>query len=259
MIVADLILPGHWLTKDPAWSHETAHEVYNVLIALRSELDDCAASLALYDRSRAVGGLRPDWTARGEIERRRLHEEALRALGLQLDRDEMRLRVITDLRRADWKTGKAPQIYERRFQFLHAESFVHHLDMFVKFLKKLRIVAITHDRAIKSIIDTLEASIGNDAKSVRDSIQHKDERVLGKGRHGALPLQPINSHGIQAAAGGVLVIGCLFGDRLAYTAEDGELKSAEVSAPTLLALQEAAQAAHDAFTWTGGATYHPHH
>ena len=181
MFVAELIELGIWLRRDERWPAEVERAVETLLRQVITELDDCAVALCVFEEEReAPRDAMSDPQARdAERERERVHEDALAAAGVERYSDLMRHRVEVDLRRADWKAGSRPQYYRRRIIFLHAHSFVHHVDMLVKILKKVGRIATTHERAINKILAPLHAALGA-AKDVRDSVQHLDERVLGE-------------------------------------------------------------------------------
>ena len=168
----------------------------------------------------------------------------------------MRVRVAMDLSRADAKAGHLPRAYQRDLPFIYAELFVSHVDMILKLLKKISEAAPSHAKVLDAIALALGGAISG-ARDVRDSHQHRDERALGEARGQPIITQPINTGGIHAPHGGVMVVGNLHGNRLGYTASDGSLAEVEVSAATLTAAQLAVQAAHDAFSWKGSKRYHP--
>ena len=257
MYVAEVIQPGAWLEADPGWTPELARDIESMLRKLVDELDDCAVALDLFEQEQQRDKVFAESSWEKERERERTHEEALQAAGVELSWDDMRHRVELDLRRADWKAGKSPEHYIGRRAFLHAETFVGHLDMLVKLLKGLSKKAATRASAIDPLVATLDANMGGAAKDIRDSIQHVDERILGRGKKAPIVTQPVNSHGILAPHGGVFVIRGLFNNHLGYTTDDGALKTVEISVTTLATAQSAVQAALNTFMWRGQKQYHP--
>jgi hypothetical protein len=250
--VAEIVLPGEWLEKDPSWSPETATNIKDWLNALLDELDGCAIALTLFEGCQGRIDPSPEQLAE---ERRRMETVAdgLRANGVELPLHEMLDRVRFDLRRADWKAGIMPEYYTRALPVMHAESFVSHVDMILKLVKTLADEVASHSGVLKPIAAKLEAAIGG-AKDVRDSIQHRDERAV-KQEHGR-PIERkfINQSGFY---GKVFVRRCLVWNRLVYTANDGNIAEVEVSSATLAAGRAAVQGSHYAFTWSGRKRYHP--
>jgi hypothetical protein len=256
MRVAEIILPGTSLQQDPSWSAQEANDVQGWLRTLPTELDRLAVALGLFEESLAHQEPLPtpeQWDR--DRARERIHREALVRADILLPRGEMDLRVTRDLRRADWKGGAIPHSYRRAIALMHAESFVAHADMILKLLKNISKVAALRLPTLNPIVVTLEAAITG-AKDVRDSTQHRDERIVGKAQEKTIVPQPISTKGIHAP-GGAMIVGMLEDNRLGYTAADGRFVQVEVSATTLSAAQVAVQATLDAFSWSGRKSYHP--
>ena len=81
--VADIILPGVWLEKDPSWTDDTARDIEGWLRALPNELDRCAVALGLFEEVRHHSAPSSDEWER-ERSRERIQEEALLAAGVTL-------------------------------------------------------------------------------------------------------------------------------------------------------------------------------
>jgi hypothetical protein len=250
--LAEIIVPGVWLQPDASWDPTVVDEIQSWFTAMLREIDRCAVALSLFEACRPT--TLSSREARDEArEGERTHENALLAAGVNLSHEEMRLRVAIDLCRADAKAGAMPRSYKNDLPFMYAEEFACHLDMVLKLLKKIAKAALSHSAALAPVILNLEGAIGG-TKDLRDSHQHRDERVVGKEHGKAIAPQ---QNATPAILGTAMIIGMLQGNRLGYTAADGSYADVDVSEATLAIAQAAVQAAHDAFSWRGGRRYHP--
>lgn len=153
--------------------------------------------------------------------------------------------------RAHWNAGAVSRSYIRNLPHYFASDFVAALHMLGRGIAALSQQHGTlYDKAFPAL------------KHVRDSDQHADERVqfrgkTSKGKIGPMKPQPMNSHGIDAPNGGVLIVGGLFGDEYTWTAADGSTVGVEVSENNLRTARDLYQDVVNSFKWTGSPRWEP--
>lgn len=252
--VAELRYPGSFLA---GLRPEEAFPLQNLLHLAEGHVADAAVALELFERAQAERPRR-SFDEVADFDARRAIEDELRAqLPPDLPRDrwwgaenDIRDRAEVLLKRRAWEAGQIPASYLHRVPFIHARTFVYALDGIVKALKKMTELPST-PAGVAAALAALGAALPN-VVDVRDSAHHVEDRARGKGRRERdLPRQAIDSHGIRAPGGGVVVLDQLYGNSLAYSVASGHLRDVEVSGATLAHAQRAVQATLDAFSWHG--------
>lgn len=159
-------------------------------------------------------------------------------------------RARQDVLQAAWQQGELPDEYLHRLPFIHARTFLTTLaraERAMWVLAKLDLAGAESD--VTAARDGFEAALPG-LKGVRDSIEHAEDRMRGRGRGGrALTLQPINNRVAIAPNGGILFGDTLNGRHFGCTIEDGTYAEIEVSADTIEVARVAVQAVLDALPW----------
>ncbi len=159
-------------------------------------------------------------------------------------------RARQDVLQARWQQGELPDEYLHRLPFIHARTFLTALaraERAMWVLAKLDLAGAESD--VTAARDGFEAALPG-LKGVRDSIEHAEDRMRGRGPGGrVLTLQPINNRLVNAPNGGVLIGDTLNGRHFGCTIEDGTYAEIEVSADTIEVARVALQTVFDALPW----------
>ncbi len=170
-------------------------------------------------------------------------------------------RARQDVMQARWQGGELPDAYAHRLPFIHARTFLTSLarvERAMSVMAKLDLGGAESD--VTAARDVFETALPG-LKGVRDSIEHAEDRMRGKGRFGReLTLAAITNQLVHAPAGGVLIGDALNGRNFGCTIEDGTYAEVEVSEATIGVAQAGLQAVFDALPWKehGYPSYEPH-
>ena len=134
-------------------------------------------------------------------------------------------------------------------RILHARTFVfalYHFGNALKFLAKQP----GAPSALAKIRSDFQCQLPG-LKAVRDSAQHRDERLRWIAQRMPIIPKAVETGLIFAPAGAAMVIDMLSGNCLTSTGADGITVGVDVSAVTLGRLVTAAQDVMDAYEWRG--------
>jgi hypothetical protein len=267
--VFELYYPGALPDALPV---EDAMQVRSLFAVLETHLADSAVGLWLFEQAL-------DELLRSPLESRRRaedeHAEITRALmempevqaaektlshELQADKITSKqwskahadIRDAADLqaRRQQWANGQMPGAYRQRLPHLYAHTVLYALDGIRKALYALTQISGLPTGVAAAYQAHAAALPGLTA--VRNSAQHIEDRARRRGPgNSTITPQSVTNQAIHAPTGNVLVMGMLSGNRLAYTASDGNYREVEISALTIRTAQDAIQAAINAITWRG--------
>ncbi|UQU63981.1 hypothetical protein COUCH_34225 [Couchioplanes caeruleus] len=139
-------------------------------------------------------------------------------------------------------------MYMQRLPMMHAKSFLFALDTVANCI---RVLAEKSDAThkVQAVMQDWVATFPT-VKGLRDTAHHMEDRARGLGRKDPLVLQPVNSQGINAP-GGALILDHLNGNTYGGTVFDGSYAEVEVSRTSLAMLGGLVQQAIDAFEWEG--------
>ena len=248
---------GVWLDGvDP----DVAREAESLCRVLTQGVLDALLCLAMFESAQAnifggSGSMREAWERDRALEAAREQELAQADPRSFADPDymEWRTRIYEqakrDVVRAKWERGELPDALRHRLPFLHAETFVTSLAQVGRGLRTLATFALNGaEPEVLAARDDFEAALPA-LKHVRDSVEHAEDRVRGRGKGGqALALQPV-MNGLVHAPGGALIAGSLNNNSFGWTVEDGSFQEVEVSDATIEVARAAVQRALDGLPW----------
>jgi hypothetical protein len=223
---------------------------------LEHQLADAAVGLAgLQEAVNRMQSWKPGWSRRRNATTAVAHamEAELPATLTMQQRfaasNEISLAADLQVRRAEWAEGSMPEDYAFRVAFIHAHTVLYALDSIGKTIEVLARMGLPEGVATAS---TAFRSALPGLTDVRDSAHHIEDRARGLAKSGQpLDLRPVDSGALIAPDGRMLGLSNLNGNKLGYTANDGEYREIEISPASVAAAQEAIQCVLDAFTWTG--------
>jgi len=251
--IFELRYPGSFLD---GISDEGEDSVNNLICRLESNLADASIGLSWFNEAWAKHPIERRWkqrAARSSEIRRAMERELPGDPGPgQRFKQWVAIQEAADLqaRREEWAAGIMPENYEYRLAFIHAHTVLYALDAIGKTLKVLAKMGLP--TGLADAYDAYKAALPT-LVDVRDSAHHTEDRAR-RVHHGNQPLvlQPITTGPVNAP-GGVLMLSALNGNRLGYTAADGNYLEVEISAASVAAAQSAIQQVLDALSWSGRA------
>ena len=86
---------------------------------------------------------------------------------------------------------------------------------------------------------------------------HVDERIVGKAHGRQIKTRAIDNPVVRAPSGDIMFVENLFGNRFTGTINTGELTEIEVSADSLVRVQQCIQDLLNSLPWTGPARHYP--
>jgi hypothetical protein len=254
MHLIQLNYPGSWLD----YSDKTeAFRMQSAFSTLETELVKAALALHHFDvefgrdrRSSLLSTTERDEerTQRAAVEHRIVVARGGDADDARFD-ESIRLEVDAELQRERFGLGILPRTYLHQAIFLYARAFLVSADLVVKLLAVLARSAIA-PTGFTELMDDVERKFPR-LRDARNSSAHLEDRARGLGLgQKVLNVKPYAGSGISSEGGGVLLENLenrFFGSTLA----SGDHGGVEVSAVSLLALQDAVQRAINLFKWHG--------
>lgn len=233
-------------------------EVESLSRLLTQGVLDALLALAMFDQALNATGshVQTAWDQDREWERKR--EEELEsqdpppagATEYAEWRHQLSMQARRDLARAKWEAGELPGELRHRLPFIHAQTFVRALARVGRGLRELEKLdtgaAKAEIRAARGEFDRALPAL----KEVRDSVEHAEDRLRGRNRHGqTMTLAPIQNRMVNAPGGGVLIADALNGRNFGSTVDDGSYKEVEMSDATVEIARASVQRALDALPW----------
>lgn len=155
--------------------------------------------------------------------------------------------------------AEPPYDFVRRLPVLFAENFIHSLSHTRPGLNQIMGLGLSSDATITSICAQFDAQFPG-LVQIRDSIEHRDERVIGKAHQQTLTPSTDAIPGLAGEGVGLTIIVGLVGDMYNLTAADGSAPGIEISPGTLSPVIDLVQQTFDALPWKkpkGTRTYSP--
>jgi hypothetical protein len=247
---------GTWLE---GLDEEVQREAESLCRVLTSCFTDAVLALTMFEQCMASDSFEARRAKRDrDQEAQRVREQELEAKeagqvapgDYHKWRTELYDRARQDVLQARWQEGELPDEYLHRLPFIHARTFLTTLARVERAMWALAKLDLDGAESnVASARSGFEAALPG-LKGVRDSIEHAEDRMRGRGRGGrALTLQPINNRLVNTPGGGVLIGDALNGRHFGCTIEDGTYAEVEVSADTLEVARVALQAVFDALPW----------
>lgn len=256
MTVFEIIYPGTWLKLQ---NQHLAFTLQVRLSTVESRFSDAAMALYLFERAQKelLAGLsnHADQPREDTIQAADIWELASKygtdghAFQLELSKRTL------EAKRNRWRAGELPQAYIFRLPFLYARTFLFSLwdiRRLLGYAVKCHGVPAGAAAAVREFDVALPS-----LKALRHSSAHVDERATGKAHGHQIALKPIETHFINAPAGGVLVIESLEANRFIGTTADGDLAEIEVSADTMKVVQRCFQLVLNSLSWVGSSRHYP--
>lgn len=253
-----ITFPGTWIAHA---DRGQASKIQNLLALLERQFGDVVLALNLFQREQE----REQEQLRAAIRAPQQQEDEASRLAAQLEERYLQelgeavfyqnywviqQQIEAEVRGQMWRQGQLPQEYLNRLPFLYAHAFVYALDSFGRILAVIAAETPDAPPATADLERRLQREFP-DVKGVRDSAHHIEDRGRGVDRHGKpLQLKPMDTHLVKAP-GGALVLSCLTGDKLGYTAEDGKFAEVSINADRARVLAEIFQGVIAAFPWQG--------
>ena len=151
-----------------------------------------------------------------------------------------------------WAEEGGPEAYRDRLVFIHARSFVSTLALLRRGLEELSGYDLGQaSSAVRQALASFDVALPG-VKSVRDSAEHREDRVRGKVRGKALDLKPVVNSMVHAPGGGVLIVESLNNRSYGGTIADGSHAEVEVSDQATEVARAVVQAVLDAMPWRDG-------
>ena len=260
MIVFEIITPGTWLDyEDREWSWK----IQNQLNSLKSQFFEANSALNMFV---GVQSARPSFASRENWERESLRRSEIRhaleqkrgGFGFHDAWEELHFETEVLFKREKWAAGGVPHEFEHSLPFVYARAFLYALDAFDKFLKVL-----SNEEHVPEQLAVLHAKVAEafpHLRGVRNTAQHLEDRArgLGAGRSPQpLDLKPIEDSFINAPSGGLLVLSGLNGSKYGSTMSDGHYGEIDVSAESMLQLQQILEGVLGSFKWRGPRRHAP--
>lgn len=261
MHVFELIWPGTRLSESDSFGGDK-FTVERLMYGLESALIEVAIALAAYEQARDIGRIQQRANSPEEWELRRSLEASLEAeLSVTMTdeerwdaKEEIQFLAEASVLRQRFRSGVVPADYVHRAPLLFAKAFVYALDSTGKMLSPLAktpgapVVVSDHREMFYTALPRLTA--------VRDSSHHHEERIQGLQRGKPIDLQPVETRGLSASAG-TLVLDNLVDDCFGTVLANGQYGEVEVDAASAAVAQRAIQGVANAFAWTGPERYTP--
>lgn len=249
---------------------DAAHALTSLLGLMERGVAEAAVSLHFFEQAHSdMSQNRPPPPSPDEWQRQAAIEQAVE--GQLLDQlpadltpeqrwatqDRVRDEARQEMKRQAWRAGEWPDSYKHNIPFLYAKAFLYAVDAVAQALATMAREPWAPE-GINGIAADWQTAFPT-VRSVRNTSQHEDERVLGR-RPGnqQIELQPINNGMIHAPGGGVTVLSNLNGNRFGCTMADGHFGEVEVSNATLEAVGALAQRSISAFSWEGPGRFAPY-
>ena len=239
MLVFQITHPGTWL-RHP--DQACARRIQPLLGCLEDQLANAVVALNLFQRQHVADAWRPSPAreAMYDANQQAVEDDIRHELGEEeFFRNFLAVQAIVEqeVRRRLWAQGEIPVEYARRLPFLYAHLFVYALDSFGKILYVLSKEDGT-PQAIRVEYEGFVSALPH-LKALRDSAHHIEARARALDRRG----QPIRVRALELSN--------LWGDKLAYTAEDGQLAEVPINETSARVASSALQRVIDAFDWEG--------
>ncbi|WP_312581131.1 hypothetical protein [Atlantibacter hermannii] len=251
MIIFELTKPGNFLASTD-W--EWAHKIEILLSNIEQAFVEANVSLNLFitEYSKNIELAKPLLKSWEEERKRRDDLENLirQEMGLnQYDHnDALNFEVDARFKREQWGQGELPRSHSHALIFLYAKSFLYALDSIDRFLYVLSSEPGVPEN-LKIIHQGISAVLPH-LREVRNSSHHLEDRARGLVFGKPLKLKPIDSGGIYAP-NGALVLNNLHGTKFGTTMANGHFGEVDVSTESLGKIREIVQAVFDSFEWRG--------
>lgn len=249
MYVCELIMPGNFIVHE---DREYSRKFEGLIRHLENTFYEANVSLNLfikeYNNVGSYNGKSYD-EALAELQKRR-DLQALVSSEIGIDSfEQVNFEVEKRLKRERWSEGVVPASHQHCLLFIFAKSFLYALDAIRKFIN-----AMSEEHGapvkIKELHDRINDSLP-DLRAVRNSTQHLDERVRGKGNYG----KRLEPKGVTNEAynfpPGTLIFDSLNGSKFGTTMADGHYGEVDVSLETLLIIRDILQEVIYSFQWEG--------
>jgi hypothetical protein len=256
MTVFEIVYPG---SRIELADRDVAFALQGYLSTTESRLSEAAVSLHLFEQAlgQDSGALRDEPVVDSEGEQplpdlRQLiaeHGTDPHAFVLELERRNL------DSKRRRWLAGHPPRAYTSRLKFMYARLFLFSLSDIGKLLGKIRRCEGIPTKAVTAI-NSFDSAFPK-LKELRNSSAHVDDRIVGKARGRKIKPCAIDNSFIRVPYGAFMFVENLFGNRFSGTIHTGELVEIEVSAETLIKVQQCLQELLNSLPWTGPARHHP--
>ena len=165
-----------------------------------------------------------------------------------------RLAVEKEVRRRLFSSGHLPSSFIFKPRFIFAKNFLNNVDIFLKHLKSLSKDSAAPEE-IHIIYEELLIHLP-DIRDVRNSMQHPEDRVIGKAHKKEIEIKEIDNSKIPIK-GRAMVQSALNKNKFGYTMANGEYGDIEVSFDTLNLLLESLIKVYGTFNWIGLKTLYP--
>ncbi|UQQ24098.1 hypothetical protein [Citrobacter freundii] len=248
MEILELVKTGNWIDND---DRQWAWNIERIVSQLEHCFNEAFVSLILFDREKntefSLVEMEKQWLEdrerRNQIESSIKHDFDLKKSD---DREKLIQKVESILNQEKLNNGDLPRYLKHEVQFIYAKSFLYSLDTIAKLINVLSIQPGVPDE-ISKIKDFMGENFP-DLTNVRDSSHHTEDRVIGKQRKKTIELQPIDTDGIKAD-GGVLVLSNLSGSSFSCTMFNGHLGRVDVTRQSLDIVRGVIQSVIDSFQW----------
>lgn len=268
MYIFEIIVPGTWLDyDDPHWAGRINH----LLGSLQSQFFEANLALNLFVEACPIPHPAPPADTERDVslenwQRDRQRENAIRTalagdqhwLMSWEERRELDFQVEVQFKREKWSNGSLPTEFKQKTPHLYARSFIYALDAFDKFLG-----ALIQEDNIPDEVATYHTKLAEafpDLRGVRNTTQHLEDRSrgLGAGKNPRpLELKPIQNEVINAPIGRVLVLNFINGSKYGCAMADGHYGEVDVSAESMVKLQDILQNILALFKWKGTKRHYP--
>jgi hypothetical protein len=170
--------------------------------------------------------------------------------------DELWYRTNQEVARENWQQEIFPKKYQHYIPFLFAKSFLSSVATFQTHLftlgNDLRTQSRVHDHISQFNIAFPKL------RQLRNTVQHVNERLHGRdGRGNRISPEPVYFIAQDPTQEGILVLDQLNDNRYGGTLADGSYGEIEVSARTLLIVNECLQNIIDSYPWKGPKQFYP--